>query len=303
MYEVQAYDAGQPSLPFETDWRLVAACRDQGDLFFPDSPQDDRINQAKRICAGCNVAAACLAYAVEVGEPYGIWGGQTAEERGIDTSDHYDTATNESKLLASTMVRLLDDPLSLERTLALTFPSAHSILKGIMPEDMASWDAEPRIDGQALVQLAQRQLDQAYATLDPKRVQRSVANISETAEALMDERFDYAAFVNMHPANCQKNCLTLLIKLGETVPDDMPMSEIRVLALEKSQQLPVSRQRRNQKQLIRAVQDIFGLHSSEPGDYEAIAASVGLTRIQMQSFLEKTLYRYRRTRSTATIAS
>lgn len=41
----------------------------------------DRADAAKRICGGCSVAAACLASALERDEPWGVWGGQSTEER------------------------------------------------------------------------------------------------------------------------------------------------------------------------------------------------------------------------------
>jgi WhiB family redox-sensing transcriptional regulator len=38
---------------------------------------------AKAICARCPVAADCLAWALGAGEPAGIWGGTTPEERRL----------------------------------------------------------------------------------------------------------------------------------------------------------------------------------------------------------------------------
>ncbi|PSK52427.1 Transcriptional regulator WhiD [Streptomyces sp. 111WW2] len=37
--------------------------------------------EAKRICALCPVRPACLDYALKAREPYGVWGGLTADER------------------------------------------------------------------------------------------------------------------------------------------------------------------------------------------------------------------------------
>ena len=42
-------------------------------LFFSDDVAD--INQAKRICAACPVAAPCLQGALDRHEPCGVWGG------------------------------------------------------------------------------------------------------------------------------------------------------------------------------------------------------------------------------------
>jgi WhiB family redox-sensing transcriptional regulator len=69
------------------DWQLRAACRGlPSDVFFhPDrerGPVRSRRTQiAKSICAACPVAAACLAHALEVREPYGVWGGLSEDER------------------------------------------------------------------------------------------------------------------------------------------------------------------------------------------------------------------------------
>jgi WhiB family redox-sensing transcriptional regulator len=38
-------------------------------------------DEAKRICAYCPVRQACLDYALNAGEPHGIWGGLTPGER------------------------------------------------------------------------------------------------------------------------------------------------------------------------------------------------------------------------------
>jgi len=61
-------------------------CRTDPDLFFAESPQDVRLAQA--LCGRCPVQAACLAGALQRGEPWGVWGGAlflrgaiTAEKR------------------------------------------------------------------------------------------------------------------------------------------------------------------------------------------------------------------------------
>jgi WhiB family transcriptional regulator, redox-sensing transcriptional regulator len=75
------------------DWQMDAACRDvDGALFFyPDNERgearEDRVAAAKRICAACPVQARCRRYALEAGEPYGMWGGLTEEERRAARSD------------------------------------------------------------------------------------------------------------------------------------------------------------------------------------------------------------------------
>ncbi len=63
----------QPVVGWDT-----ARCHDvtgsMTDLFFSDEIPD--IIEAKRICAGCPVADACLEGALERREPWGVWGGE-----------------------------------------------------------------------------------------------------------------------------------------------------------------------------------------------------------------------------------
>ena len=67
------------------DWRHLAACRStEPDLFFPigtTGPAVDQIEEAKRVCRGCEVRAECLEYALEHDERFGIWGGLSERER------------------------------------------------------------------------------------------------------------------------------------------------------------------------------------------------------------------------------
>lgn len=66
-------------------WTDLAACRGvDPELFFPVSvtgPALDQVTEAKKVCAGCPVVADCLAWALRAGEPVGVWGGTTPEER------------------------------------------------------------------------------------------------------------------------------------------------------------------------------------------------------------------------------
>jgi WhiB family redox-sensing transcriptional regulator len=50
------------------------ACATSPDLFFAESPQD--VARAKELCQGCPVRSACLADALDRGEPWGVWGGE-----------------------------------------------------------------------------------------------------------------------------------------------------------------------------------------------------------------------------------
>lgn len=42
-----------------------------------------RIAEAKKVCAGCSVREQCLTYALDIQEPYGVWGGLSEEERRV----------------------------------------------------------------------------------------------------------------------------------------------------------------------------------------------------------------------------
>ncbi|MDR7300018.1 WhiB family transcriptional regulator [Haloactinomyces albus] len=69
------------------DWQRDAACRRMGSevFFHPENERGGarqaRESQAKQVCARCPVAQACLEHALNVEEPYGVWGGLTEDER------------------------------------------------------------------------------------------------------------------------------------------------------------------------------------------------------------------------------
>ena len=48
-------------------------CSTDPELFFADSPDD--VRRAKALCQLCPVRSACLAEALQRGEPFGVWGG------------------------------------------------------------------------------------------------------------------------------------------------------------------------------------------------------------------------------------
>jgi WhiB family transcriptional regulator, redox-sensing transcriptional regulator len=66
-------------------WTGAAACRDSDpELFFPEratGPTSQQAEQAKQVCQSCPVRTPCLAFALEEGIGFGIWGGTTPEER------------------------------------------------------------------------------------------------------------------------------------------------------------------------------------------------------------------------------
>ena len=57
-----------------TGLSLVLPCTEAPELFFAESPQD--VELAKAMCRGCRARLACLAGALERGEPWGVWGGE-----------------------------------------------------------------------------------------------------------------------------------------------------------------------------------------------------------------------------------
>jgi WhiB family transcriptional regulator, redox-sensing transcriptional regulator len=63
---------------------LELPCRREPDLFFADDPAD--LRRAKALCQDCPVRAACLAGALQRGEPWGVWGGELFE-RGMVIAD------------------------------------------------------------------------------------------------------------------------------------------------------------------------------------------------------------------------
>lgn len=56
-------------------------CRDEPQLYFADTPHE--IELAKALCAECPIREQCLQTALEVGEPWGVWGGHLIERGQI----------------------------------------------------------------------------------------------------------------------------------------------------------------------------------------------------------------------------
>lgn len=78
---------GIPSGDESEDWRGRAACFGSGTDFWPDiglqktGERNLILRRARAVCNLCPVSEECLAFAVKTHQPYGIWGGKSAEER------------------------------------------------------------------------------------------------------------------------------------------------------------------------------------------------------------------------------
>lgn len=69
---------GRPGLG---EWVRRGRCAEvDPELWFPPS-HGFSDKAAKEVCAGCEVRAQCLAYAVEADEEFGVWGGLNRAER------------------------------------------------------------------------------------------------------------------------------------------------------------------------------------------------------------------------------
>jgi len=69
------------------EWQFDGSCRRENpDIFFhPDgergSARRNRDRAAKALCRDCPVLQSCRRHALQVREPYGVWGGMTEYER------------------------------------------------------------------------------------------------------------------------------------------------------------------------------------------------------------------------------
>jgi WhiB family transcriptional regulator, redox-sensing transcriptional regulator len=69
------------------EWQYLSACREvDPEMFFsPESERGPRRRAceaaAKAHCDRCPVVTQCLRHALDVREPYGVWGGLNATER------------------------------------------------------------------------------------------------------------------------------------------------------------------------------------------------------------------------------
>lgn len=76
------------------NWQLQGLCRgmDSSMFFHPDGERGrartQREQRAKEMCRRCPVIEACRSHALEVGEPYGVWGGLSESERDLPQGHH-----------------------------------------------------------------------------------------------------------------------------------------------------------------------------------------------------------------------
>lgn len=66
--------------PADFAWQEQALCAQTGaDFFFPEPGSS--VREAKRICGMCEMRSACLEYALNNDERFGVWGGLSEKER------------------------------------------------------------------------------------------------------------------------------------------------------------------------------------------------------------------------------
>ncbi len=69
------------------DWRHAGVCRDEDpELFFPPTEEPSvagnaQVALAKDVCESCPVKDACLAWALDTEQAFGVWGGKSSLER------------------------------------------------------------------------------------------------------------------------------------------------------------------------------------------------------------------------------
>ncbi|MGW2013328.1 WhiB family transcriptional regulator [Streptomyces sp. NPDC001927] len=69
-----------PTAP-DLSWQENALCAQAGPEFFFPAPGSST-REAKQLCGACEGREACLQYALENDERFGVWGGLSEKERG-----------------------------------------------------------------------------------------------------------------------------------------------------------------------------------------------------------------------------
>src|SRR6516225_5862850 len=94
------------------DWLAHAKCHGlPGNLFYSDHQHNNtQVQEARSVCLGthpdhpgrCPVLEACLDYAIENGEKYGVWGGTSERERRrIKRQRHRDAAIEAGRIITA----------------------------------------------------------------------------------------------------------------------------------------------------------------------------------------------------------
>ena len=69
-------------LPQPPAWMAGAICaQTDPEVFFPERAERIKASDAKAVCSRCPVKDACLNWALDNGERYGVWGGTTERQR------------------------------------------------------------------------------------------------------------------------------------------------------------------------------------------------------------------------------
>jgi WhiB family redox-sensing transcriptional regulator len=69
------------------EWQVDGSCRSENpdDFFHPEGERGPsrrkRDRAAKAVCLDCPVLQNCRKHALQIREPYGVWGGMTEDER------------------------------------------------------------------------------------------------------------------------------------------------------------------------------------------------------------------------------
>ena len=69
-----------PDTSLDMGWQDQALCAQTGAEFFFPEPGSS-VREAKRICGMCAIRSACLEYALNNDERFGVWGGLSEKER------------------------------------------------------------------------------------------------------------------------------------------------------------------------------------------------------------------------------
>lgn len=63
-------------------WMARSSCAGlDASMFYPGPDDAEELALAQQVCAGCEVRAECLEYALVMNEIHGVWGGVSATER------------------------------------------------------------------------------------------------------------------------------------------------------------------------------------------------------------------------------